>query len=237
MDTKHKTVREWLGENPWIIVVVVLVVLFGTLAYTLLPKGYNATVKYYEVETYDELKKTLKKYEDILYPDLSRYEKNNMSYAIEHKPRRPEKKTGYTIGMRNNQDFPEHGTALWEFEIYCIELSVLQEMREDRDDYDFMKFKPNMQLEGIPLEHTGKDMTNSKNAMAVYGVAPQTFLYKNEYIFEYQGCQYRVSGLICLLPEEQIAKDPEQEVRKGDDELLEIIKSIIRQREEREWEN
>lgn len=198
----------------------------------------------YWVDTYDELKEELKECEEILYPDISRYEEEGFNYVVNHKPANENDKQGYLIfwDILANEDGPLSETSLRDFNVYC---TTLEYIAYDTDKtkgfwHERAELHPNMELEGVSIEHNYNESYVNLNEEDIEKISELTrypngtYENWNGYKFEYKGCEYTVNGTIRLLPEEQLVKEVELEVEKGREELLDVIRSILAQGDEKE---
>jgi len=124
------------------------------------------------------------------------------------------------------------------FRVYCIELECLIEEREGEGKQqwsgDDTVLKPNMEVDGIAIEYKSDDIVIHEEDMEDYDFPVNTIIYRYKYAFDYHKFRYEISGETLLLPEEQTEKDAEQKSEKANDELLEVVRSIIGQGEENE---
>jgi len=225
-----------MKKRKWIAAVVSLCVL--------VMEGCNTPNPQYNVETYDVLKDELKGNADILFPDISRYEDEQINYTINHKPANKSDKYGYRLSWEVyvNDGEPSSETALRDFYVRCTTLEyIAYDSDETKGSWaEYPEFKPNTEVEGVAVEYARYDSYIDQNDTE-YAELPErsqfpdgTYESSNDYQFEYHGCQYEVTGTIRLLPEEQLEKDIDQEVEKGKEELLNVVRSIIEQRGEEE---
>jgi len=225
-----------MKKRKWIAAIVSLCILAM--------EGCNTPNPQYNVATYDELKDELKGNADILFPDISRYEQEQFDYTIYHKSTNKRYRYRYRLfwGVYANDREPLSETVLRELRISCTTLEFIDydsdQTREVWSEYP--EFKPNMEVDGIAVEYEDyesyfdqKDPENEN--IPEWAIFPDG-TYQNwiGYKFEYLGCQYEIEGVIRLLPEEQNDKDIEQEVKKGREELLDVVQSIIEQGSEKE---
>jgi len=221
-----------MKKERWIIAVI--------LIYVLAISGCGTPTPHYDVETYDELKDALNENVDILYPDISRYEQEEIEYVINHAPGDKYGKHGYSIiwePFAISED-PTSETVLREFRVYCVTLEYLTDIADKSNGLwtDLEDFKPNMEVDGIAVEHKCYEKFENQEETEIAEIPESakypdgTYYNWNKYIFQYLGYQYEISGAVRLLPEEQFEKNIDQEVEKGRAELLDAIRTIIGQR-------
>jgi len=226
----------YMKKRKWIVAVVSLCIL--------VMGGCNTPNPQYNVKTYEELKDELKDDTDILFPDISRYENEQIDYVIYHKPANKNDKHGYKLfwGLYANDGEPSSETALSDLHVFC---NTLEFIAYDSDETKgswavYPEFKPNMEVDGVVVEYEHYDSYVDKNdpeyeeLSELFKFPDGTYESSNYYKFEYRECQYKISGIVRLLPEEQLEKDIDQKVEKGKEELLEVIRSIIKQGGEEE---
>jgi len=97
-----------------------------------------------------------------------------------------------------------------------------------------------MEVDSIAVEHMcyngfeNQEETEIAEIPEKFKFPDGTYYNWSKYTFQYLGCQYEISGTVRLLPEEQLEKDINQEVEKGREELLDVVRTIIGQRDEKE---
>jgi len=225
-----------MNKRKWFLIIISL--------YILTISGCGTPVPHYDLETYDELKDALKENIDILYPDISRYEQEQIDYVINHKPANKNDKHGYSLswGVYVDNGEPSSETVLRKFSLSCTTLEfIAYDSDESKGSWtEYPEFKPNMEVDGVAVEYEHYDSYIDQNDPE-YENLPELFKFPDGsyeslhiYKFEYLGCEYELLGTVRLLPEEQIEKDIDQEVEKGREELLETVRSIIEQRGEGE---
>jgi len=229
------TRRARMKNIKWIVVVISLCIFMMGLL------GGCTSVPHYYVDTYDELKDAFKKNTDIVFPDISRYKADGIGYIIHHVPGKSSKSQGYSIrwgGWGEDYASPMSETELRGFRVYCIELECLIEEREGEGKQqwsgDDTVLKPNMEVDGIAIEYKSDDIVIHEEDMEDYDFPVNTIIYRYKYAFDYHKFRYEISGETLLLPEEQTEKDAEQKSEKANDELLEVVRSIIGQGDENE---
>lgn len=198
----------------------------------------------YDVDTYDELKDELKEKKEILYPDISRYEAEGLIFRIDHMPGNPEDKHGYRIlwGVFANEEGPVSGTVLRDLFVKCTTLEYIAYETDETKGYwrEHEEVEPNREVSGVPVQYYhNESMVNLseedlKRTAESFRFPKGTYECSKGYRFEYQGCEYEIYVIVRLLPEEQREKNIEEEVEKGEEELLEVVRSIILQGGEEE---
>jgi len=226
--------RQKMKKGSWILAMVLICILLSS--------GCTSNPNYY-VESYDELKNELKDYSDILFPDISRYEQENFIYVIEHAPAHKNDKHGYCFSsdsLADNAEISSNKTVLSVLNVGCTTLEYRAFLTDKtKGSWSVLsEFEPNIEIDGIAAEYIHFDSYLSQNETEDVNAAEGdefpdgTFESWDRYIIEYRGCRYRVSGIVRLLPEEQVNTDLELIIEEGKEELLDIVRSIITQGEE-----
>ena len=177
-------------------------------------------IPYYTVDSYTELKKTLKNEKDIIIPDM--------------RPELLESLTNYIVGLelknhKNRTGYLIYGGAGLNgidcFETFTITCTVISRVYNQRNPLERLNI--NMNLYGIDVECLNQDLTGKKEYQGERAYPPDSFVYYCCYQFDYLGCRYVVRKEILITPDQFAQKNSHTEVLRINDEAKSIIQSIV----------
>ena len=188
--------------------------------------GGCSSAPYFEVESYEQIQAEMADHSGIIYPDISKYQKEGLTYWIGFDGGGCSKmvKTGYSVRtgkIAEHLDGRGASTVFSTFSIGCYKIEYLSAPRNPRREV-----QPNMTYRGIGIEYYEGSINNSDGT-------PPEFLPEGAKLgsvsceFDLNGYWYVINPQLVITSDELINTTFDEEISKAKAELFVVIDDIL----------